>query len=78
MDRRREMITAEKIDMDLLTQAAFDIRTALTYTVLAGLRQSFISAVFARGPQMFVNTSPHSQIQPIVARHYCHSLRLHS
>lgn len=51
MDRRRDSITAEKIDVALLTKAAFDIRTALTYSVLAGLRQSFILAVFARGPQ---------------------------
>jgi hypothetical protein len=51
MDRRRDSNTAEKIDMALLTKAAFDLRTALTYAALAGLKQSFILAVFARGPQ---------------------------
>ncbi len=48
MTRRYDAKTAEKVDMALLTRAAFEETTAQRYAVIAGLPGYLIEQVFAR------------------------------
>lgn len=48
MNRRIDEKTAERINLALLTRAAFDRRTALTYSRLTGLCLDLVQQVFAR------------------------------
>lgn len=48
MTRRHDAITAEKVDMALLTRAAFEVKTAGRYAAIAGLPGDLIEQVFAR------------------------------
>lgn len=48
MNRRIDEKTAERINLALLTRAAFDRHTALTYSRLTGLRVDLVQQVFAR------------------------------
>jgi hypothetical protein len=48
MNRRSDTWTAEKVDMGLLTRAAFNMDAAVRYAELAGLRRDFILEVLAR------------------------------
>lgn len=48
MNRRLDTWTAEKVDMGLLTRAAFNMDAAVRYAELAGLRRDFILEVLAR------------------------------
>jgi hypothetical protein len=50
MDRRIDEITAERINIALLTRAAFDMRTALTFATLSGLKHEFAEDVLSRPP----------------------------
>lgn len=47
-ERRRDMETARKIDMALLTSKAFDTKAGYTYAVLAGVPADLVSAIFSR------------------------------
>jgi hypothetical protein len=48
MNRRKDSWTAEKVDMGLLTRAAFNTASALRYAVLAGLRREFFTEILER------------------------------
>ena len=48
MERRLDETTAERINIALLTRAAFDMHTALTFATLSGLKQEFAEGVLAR------------------------------
>lgn len=48
MNRRIDEKTAERINLALLTRAAFDRHTALTYSRLTGLCVDLVQQVFAR------------------------------
>ena len=50
MTRRYDSKTAEKVDMALLTRAAFEKRTAERYASIAGLPSGLIDQVFTRTP----------------------------
>ena len=50
MNRRIDEKTAERINLALLTRAAFDPYTALTYARLSGLSLNLVDAVFERAP----------------------------
>ena len=50
MNRRIDEKTAERINLALLTRAAFDPYTALTYARLSGLPLNLVDAVFERAP----------------------------
>lgn len=50
MNRRIDEKTAERINLALLTRAAFDPHTALTYSRLTGLQLDLVQQVFARPP----------------------------
>ncbi len=50
MTRRYDSKTAEKVDMALLTRAAFEKTTAERYATIAGLPNELIEQVFARPP----------------------------
>jgi hypothetical protein len=48
MERRTDESTAERINIALLTRAAFDMHTALTFATLSGLEQEFVEDVLTR------------------------------
>jgi hypothetical protein len=48
MERRIDETTAERINIALLTRAAFDMHTALTFATLSGLKQEFAEGVLTR------------------------------
>jgi hypothetical protein len=48
MNRRTDTWTAEKVDMGLLTRAAFNLDAAVRYAELAGLRRDVILDVLNR------------------------------
>ncbi len=48
MTRRHDAKTAEKVDMALLTRAAFEKTTAERYAAIAGLPAQLVDEVFAR------------------------------
>jgi hypothetical protein len=48
MNRRIDEKTAERINLALLTRAAFDPHTALTYSRLTGLCLELVQQVFSR------------------------------
>ena len=48
MNRRIDEKTAERINLALLTRAAFDPHTALTYSRLTGLALDLVQRVFSR------------------------------
>jgi hypothetical protein len=50
MERRTDERTAEKIYIALLTRAAFDQHTAITFARLAGLAQELVDSILARPP----------------------------
>ena len=50
MNRCIDEKTAERIDLALLTRAAFDLYRALTYARLSGLSMELVNKVFERAP----------------------------
>lgn len=48
-ERRSDAVTAEKIDMALLTRRAFDSRTARTFCRLSGIHDQLAEHVLGRG-----------------------------
>ncbi len=50
MNRRLDEKTAERINLALLTRAAFDAPTARTYARLSGLPAPLVDTVFGRPP----------------------------
>lgn len=50
MERRIDDTTAERINIALLTRAAFDMHTALTFATLSGLARDFAEHVLTRPP----------------------------
>lgn len=50
MNRRNNDNTAERIDLALLTKAAFDTTAALRFAGLSGLDTALVASVLARAP----------------------------
>ena len=50
MNRRIDEKTAERIDLALLTRAAFDLYRALIYARLSGPSMELVNTVFERAP----------------------------
>lgn len=48
MDRRFDHMTAERVEIALLTRNAFDQQTALSFALLSGMEQSLVNDVLAR------------------------------